>query len=610
MRLLNAETLEIESFTGSVSRETPYTILSHTWENDEVSFEDMKDLSLARTKAGFAKIEAAAAMSVDHGVKYIWIDTCCIDKSSSAELSEAINSMFRWYKDASVCFAFLSDLKIAEQGKDLAGFRDCRWWTRGWTLQELLAPAEVLFLDEAWTLRGSKTELVDAIQSITGIEAWVLVSSASLSTVPLAKRMSWAANRQTTRVEDMAYSLLGIFDVNLPLIYGEDSKAFIRLQEEILRTTTDLSLFAWHAGPNATFRGVLAQSPYDFRSCNDIVTSDDQFRFRDEIVRTNKGIKVRVPLQNTSSGLYIMDLHCYKQNATGSEARQGILLKRVMDVYVRASANQTVERGGPPTGYGQVIYLCTETDDNALASGMADDRGQHIQLTFPKNSPRYKIDDVRAVPEVYWQGDGHYFSYEGLRHFRCFVRFRVTSRTSPTELAYGAISEKSSRFILFCELGGSNSLRTSLYAETGLQSSPAPAGFIDPFRNIDQYGPLGDPFSLSVLSPGGREDKSVRMIHENQRHNYTVSTHLVDVQQSPPFDVSILITPSDEYGTVFGAQYAQLQNISDRPTVAVPSAPALGPGGANRLLRAAYLPLDQYGTEDPWPDQGDIEDPC
>lgn len=96
MRLLNAETLQVELFTGSVPTDIPYAILSHTWEDGEVTFEDMRDLSIARTKIGFPKIEAAAAMAINHGVRYVWIDTCCIDRASSAELSEAINSMFRW----------------------------------------------------------------------------------------------------------------------------------------------------------------------------------------------------------------------------------------------------------------------------------------------------------------------------------------------------------------------------------------------------------------------------------------------------------------------------------------------------------------------------------
>ena len=114
-------------------------------------------------------------------------------------------------------------------------FRRCKWFTRGWTLQELLAPTNLIFFDKEWNLRGLKMDLEEEIEAITGINRWVLNGSTPLSTIPLAKRMSWAAGRQTTRIEDMAYCLLGIFDINMPMIYGEGSRAFIRLQEEILK---------------------------------------------------------------------------------------------------------------------------------------------------------------------------------------------------------------------------------------------------------------------------------------------------------------------------------------------------------------------------------------
>ena len=156
MRLLNVQTFQLELFTGPIPSDLPYAILSHTWEDDEVTFEDMRDLSIARTRKGFGKTEAASQMSVSHGVQYLWVDTCCIDKTSSAELSEAINSMFCWYKDALVCFAYLCDLPTTQQPGALEGFQDCRWFTRGWTLQELIAPAVVLFFDQEWRMEPSR----------------------------------------------------------------------------------------------------------------------------------------------------------------------------------------------------------------------------------------------------------------------------------------------------------------------------------------------------------------------------------------------------------------------------------------------------------------------
>ena len=178
----------------------------------------------------------------EQGLSYAWIDTCCIDKSSSAELTEAINSMFNWYKESAICFAFLSDLPALKSKVLENELRLCRWFTRGWTLQELIAPKSVEFYDQGWQRRGTKQSLQQELSAITGIDLEILEDSNLLSTIPVARRMSWASRRKTSRVEDRAYSLLGLFDVNVPLIYGEGPKAFIRLQEEIMKQNNDLSL--------------------------------------------------------------------------------------------------------------------------------------------------------------------------------------------------------------------------------------------------------------------------------------------------------------------------------------------------------------------------------
>ncbi|KAI0745985.1 hypothetical protein C8Q76DRAFT_665356 [Earliella scabrosa] len=192
------------------------------------------------------KIRESCAVALADGYQYIWIDSCCIDKSSSSELSEAINSMFKWYSGASVCYAFLGD--VPDGGNLYAAdsaFRRSRWFTRGWTLQELIAPRIVVFYSSGWQVLGTKFTLAHVLAPLTGIQKSILSFEASLSSVSVAARMSWAAKRQTTRVEDQAYSLLGIFDINMPTLYGEGSRAFMRLQEEVLRTIPDQSIFAW-----------------------------------------------------------------------------------------------------------------------------------------------------------------------------------------------------------------------------------------------------------------------------------------------------------------------------------------------------------------------------
>ncbi|KAK4236848.1 heterokaryon incompatibility protein-domain-containing protein [Achaetomium macrosporum] len=213
--LINTHSLQLEEFfDASIPK---YVILSHTWEKEEVLFSDMADLDRARSKTGFSKVKGACTLAASQGYHYIWIDSCCIDKSSSAELSEAINSMYRWYGKSGVCYAYLCDVNDASQ------LGDSRWFIRGWTLQELIAPMRASLVDEG-----------------------VLAGRIHPHNVSVAKRMYWASKRKMTRKEDEAYCLMGLFDVNMPLLYGEADKAFIRLQQEIARVTDDQSILAWY----------------------------------------------------------------------------------------------------------------------------------------------------------------------------------------------------------------------------------------------------------------------------------------------------------------------------------------------------------------------------
>ncbi|KAF3032947.1 hypothetical protein E8E11_003593, partial [Didymella keratinophila] len=218
----------------------PYAILSHTWgtTDEDVSFADFSRGS-QESKVGYSKILNCGIQAARDGMSYFWVDTCCINKESSAELSEAINSMYDWYGQADACYAFLIDVT----NKQL--FCDSRWFERGWTLQELLALADLLFFDANWSPIGFKTSLTATIARRTGISSAVLRDGSNLDAFSVAEKMSWAASRQTTRVEDEAYCLLGLFDINMPLIYGEGWKAFVRLQQELLMKSDDASMFAY-----------------------------------------------------------------------------------------------------------------------------------------------------------------------------------------------------------------------------------------------------------------------------------------------------------------------------------------------------------------------------
>lgn len=239
MRLLNTTTKKLEDFGVNPPR---YAILSHRWLDEEVTFRDMSRHEVDETRMkGYAKLSAACDVTRSLGFLYLWMDTCCIDKSSSSELSESINSMYTWYGKTLMCIVYLNDVR-KDRWRD--EFCQSEWFRRGWTLQELIAPMEVLFIDKDWKILDTKRSLVDDLADITGIDKDVLLAG-DVRSVSVAAKMSWAAKRITTRLEDRAYSLMGIFDVNMPTIYGEGDKAFIRLQEEIIKKSSDHSIFAW-----------------------------------------------------------------------------------------------------------------------------------------------------------------------------------------------------------------------------------------------------------------------------------------------------------------------------------------------------------------------------
>jgi hypothetical protein len=231
-------------------RTPQYAVLSHTWsQGQEVTYRDLIN-ETGRDKTGFKKLRFCSDRAAADGLEYFWIDTCCIDKSSSNELSTAINSMFKWYQRATKCYVYLSDVTMSGPVSDVSvpeavsdaeplpilcaeAFRDSRWFKRGWTLQELIAPASVEFYSYEGKRLGSKISLAEEIHKITKIPVSVL-GSQDLSAVSVSERMSWTISRQTTIPEDKAYCLFGIFGVFLPLIYGEgEAHARRRLEEEI-----------------------------------------------------------------------------------------------------------------------------------------------------------------------------------------------------------------------------------------------------------------------------------------------------------------------------------------------------------------------------------------
>ncbi|KIO00240.1 hypothetical protein M404DRAFT_153168, partial [Pisolithus tinctorius Marx 270] len=237
---------------------TRYAILSHRWDS-EVDYEEMTGLmkmdehkrARVRQRSGYQKIIKSCEQARKDGHEWLWIDTCCIDKRSSSELSEAINSMYRWYQNAQVCYTYLHDVdeSVFPTKQDRGKFQKSKgwpvWFTRGWTLQELIAPNQVEFFNKNWVPIGNKWRLAPTLEDITRIPWEVLKDGLAAKHFSVAQIMSWAADRETTHVEDRAYSLMGLFKVNMPMLYGEREKAFQRLQLEIISMSSDHSIFAW-----------------------------------------------------------------------------------------------------------------------------------------------------------------------------------------------------------------------------------------------------------------------------------------------------------------------------------------------------------------------------
>lgn len=348
-----------------------YAILSHRWHADpdsEILFADIKDIGSSvnglirnsqyagtdpRAKPAFSKVRCAAQQALRNGHSYIWIDTCCIDKTSSAELSEAINSMYKWYSASEICYAYLSDCATCDFSVEGAEsqFADSEWWKRGWTLQELVAPPHLTFFSAEWAQLGCKRDLLMArkISNITQIDVNILNGTIPLNSVCVAQRMSWAADRITSRIEDTAYSLMGIFGVNMPLLYGEGESSFLRLQQEIMKESDDHTIFAWTTDVkretsartyDRVLFGLLAKHPSCFRGSKSVakyhsVKDDTPFNM------TNHGLSISLRLHDIGDDEFIANLNCRDFNSNESV---GIYLRKISSPAKRSSGVTPAEQ--------------------------------------------------------------------------------------------------------------------------------------------------------------------------------------------------------------------------------------------------------------------------
>ena len=427
MRLLDTTTGEFVWVNDP--RQRTYAILSHVWTqgpDGEQTYHDMLILQAEVKSARIAnsalpadevlrraspKIRNACVYALSDGLLLIWIDTCCIDKTSSAELSEAINSMYEWYGRATVCYPFLHDVDANEDPqKPESSFRRSRWHTRGWTLQELIAPAVVVFLSSTWCMVGGKHGLSKLLSEVTGVDADILTHSRPLSAVSIAQRMCWASRRVTTRKEDEAYCLMGLFGIHIPVIYGEGSKAFLRLQEEILRQIPDQSIFLWFRRASSGSRQLGTPELYDVGQHVLFASSPAQFHASTHVkaipkatfarrlgiselppttyIMTSEGMRVTLPLIPIAPSIDIAVLACEGEDGQ----LLGLVLRQTKLAYVRC-VGAPIENTSFLNRSADII---TEHPSEYIHS---------FHLNHPRDTaPPGRLDTVQSVPmltEVY-----------------------------------------------------------------------------------------------------------------------------------------------------------------------------------------------------------------
>ncbi|KLU91451.1 hypothetical protein MAPG_09971 [Magnaporthiopsis poae ATCC 64411] len=432
MWLINLKTLELEEF---FDKTPPYAILAHTWgpDKEELTFQDVKNKNVNKTGVGSVKFHGCCQQAEKDGIVYAWIDTCCINKISQVELDEAINSMFRWYTNASVCYVYLSDIPDKENPRERRSkFRKSRWFSRGWTLQELLAPRHMRFYGREWQELGSKVSLRTVIEDITGIPVLYLQRLKDLNAASVAQRMSWAAQRETKREEDRAYCLLGIFGVTMPMIYGEGGdQAFFRLQKHIMETTRDDSILAWGLGVQipptsdsgqATAGRVLAAGPSDFANSGQIVFHEPPTASVHPLDISGGCLRIHLRLLTMSADNAIGLLNCGprhdKQQVVGVP-----LAKITSDQYVRPKGSQLVLQ--PKTASitsPELIYIRNDSQ-----GGPPPDANRRVWLYDDAEFAEVNLSLIDVAPRSCWDEEGALitptFEYDGAVH-RTLARFR------------------------------------------------------------------------------------------------------------------------------------------------------------------------------------------
>ena len=430
IRLLNIYTFKLESFFQEFP---PYAILSHTWGSDheETSFGQVQSGDLDNPANRPNKLEGCCNLAKRQGLEYVWIDTCCINKDSATELAEALASMFRWYGKAAACYAYLSDVTVIEDnvGNSRSGFVTSRWFRRGWTLQELLAPKCVLFYDKEWQFLGKSTDddLSETIHRVTGIHRRYLLGTELVLAASVAQRMSWASKRETKVEEDLVYCLLGIFNISMRLQYGEGvAMAFSRFQEKIFKNTGDESILAWGFNTPAVQRGNLEASS----SCGNLASHPSYFASSVHILLTEQptpsgSLNLTIATYTDQVGNIFGLLRCGPENDAESVVGIPLIpLRGVTDnVYMRAEGSCAVLLPKSISGNGFGIVRLKRQ----IRSGAADcNKGQYwFRISYPTS---VRLDVIEVEPASHWDKERSLISAMSVSNGNCirqtWMRFR------------------------------------------------------------------------------------------------------------------------------------------------------------------------------------------
>lgn len=317
MRLLHARTRELKDFCAE---DTPdYAILSHTWGDNEVTASDISDGLYSGKEVYWRKINCACKQALEDHLEWLWVDTCCLRRDDAIELDTAIHSMFEWYRDASVCYVYLPDVPSRPEESDVgygedtedpeapdSSFRRSRWFSRGWTLLELLAPRELRYYSSSWGFLGSSKTLSTLTRQVAAMAQTPETLELLLESSSVSQVMSWASGRQTSTPEDLPYCLSGIFGARIPISYGEGAdQAFLKLQRWLIENRNDQSVLAWGYNGSersddkdmAALSSVLARTPADFSGCGSISPCKAWKEKEPPFVGfTSEGMRMRLPL--------------------------------------------------------------------------------------------------------------------------------------------------------------------------------------------------------------------------------------------------------------------------------------------------------------------------